>query len=290
VLLFFLRACHCEGREISTKRAHDESRSMDQADKVFTDGESYERLMGRWSRLVGEGFLDWLDVPIGLRWLDVGCGNGAFTEEIIARRAPAAVTAIDPSEDQLAYARARASAKIADFQVGDAQKLAFGDGSFDVAIMALVISFLPDPDKAAAEMARVARPGGWVASYMWDIPGGGTPVDAIYVSMESMGMTSVRPLNPAVSRREVMQELWEKAGLASVETQVIRIPVTYSSFDDFWDSNTVPIGPQGKLIDRMSNSAREHLRTLVRQRLPVGPDGRIAYEGLANAVKGRVRA
>ncbi len=128
--------------------------------------------------------------------------------------------------------------------MGDAQNLAFGDGSFDVAIMALMISFLPDPDKAAAEMARVVKPGGWVATYMWDIPGGGTSLDAIYVAMESMGMTSVRPLNPAVSRLEAMQRLWEKAGLASIETRVIRIPVAYSSFDDFWDSNTVPIGPQ----------------------------------------------
>jgi SAM-dependent methyltransferase len=174
--------------------------------------------------------------------------------------------------------------------VGDAQNLAFGDGSFDVAIMALVISFLPDPDKAAAEMARVVKPGGWVATYMWDIPGGGTSLDAIYVAMESMGMTSVRPLNPAVSRLEAMQRLWEKAGLASIETRVIRIPVTYSSFDDFWDSNTVPIGPQGKLIDGMSKSAREQLRSLLRERLPIGKDGRIAYEAFANAVKGRVRA
>ena len=137
---------------------------MGQAEKLFTDGEAYERLMGRWSRLVGETFLDWLDVPNGLRWLDVGCGNGAFTEELIARCAPATVTAIDPSDDQLAYARTRLGAKTANFQVGDAQKLPFGDGSFDVAIMALVISFVPDPDKAAAEMARVVRPGGWVGN------------------------------------------------------------------------------------------------------------------------------
>jgi ubiquinone/menaquinone biosynthesis C-methylase UbiE len=73
----------------------------------FTDGEVYERLMGRWSRFVGQAFLDWLDTPMNLRWLDVGCGNGAFTEELIARCAPAAVTAIDPSDDQLAYARKR---------------------------------------------------------------------------------------------------------------------------------------------------------------------------------------
>jgi SAM-dependent methyltransferase len=263
---------------------------MGQADNLFTDGEAYERLMGRWSRLVGGTFLEWLDVPKGLRWIDVGCGNGAFTEELIARCAPAAVVAIDPSEDQLAYARTRSTPETADFRVGNAQKLAFGTDSFDVAVMALVISFLSDPAKAAAEMARVVRPGGWVATYMWDITRGGTPVDAIYVGMEEMGMTSTRPPNPTVSRQESMRELWEKAGLASIETRVIRIPVTYSSFDDFWDSNTVPIGPQGKLIDRMSTSAREQLRARVREQLPVSLDGRTVYEAFANAVKGRVRA
>jgi ubiquinone/menaquinone biosynthesis C-methylase UbiE len=263
---------------------------MGQDGKLFTDGEAYERLMGRWSRLVGTAFLDWLDIPKGLRWLDVGCGNGAFTEELIARCAPDAVMAIDPSEDQLAYARTRTRTEMVDFRVGEAQKLTFDDDSFDVAIMALVISFLPDPHRAAAEMTRVVRPGGWVATYMWDVPGGGTPVDAIYVTMESMGMTSVRPPNPAISRREAMQELWAKAGLASIETRVLRIPITYSSFDDFWDSNAVPLGPQGKLIDGMSQTAREQLRELVCERLPISSDGRIAYQAFANAVKGRVRA
>jgi SAM-dependent methyltransferase len=262
---------------------------MGQADKLFTDGEAYERLMGRWSRIVAEAFLDWLNAPKNLRWLDVGCGNGAFTEKLIARCAPAAVTAIDPSDDQLAYARTRPGVRMTDFRVGDAQNLAFGDNTFDVAAMALVISFIPDPNKAAAEMARVVRPGGWVAAYMWDTLGG-APVHPIYLALESMGMTSARPPNPAVSRREAMQELWGKAGLASIETRVIRIPVTYSGFDDFWDSNTVPIGPQGKLIDGMSTSARAQLRTLVRERLPIDKDGRIAYEAFANAVKGRVRA
>ncbi len=261
---------------------------MGRANKLFTDGEAYERLMGRWSRLAGESFLDWLDAPKGLRWLDIGCGNGAFTEELIAHCAPAAVTAIDPSEDQLAYARTRTGAEIADFRVGDAQKLVFDDGSFDVAVMALVTSFLPDPEKAIAEMTRVVRLGGSVATYMWDVPGGGVPCDPIYVALESMGMSSVRPPNASFSKREAMHKAWETAGLSSIETRVIRISVTYASFDDFWESNTVPIGPQGKLIDGMSKNAREQLRTRVRERLPASSDGRIAYEAFANAVKGRV--
>jgi ubiquinone/menaquinone biosynthesis C-methylase UbiE len=257
--------------------------------QLFSDGEAYERLMGRWSRAAGRTFLAWLDAPKNLQWLDVGCGNGAFTEELITHCAPATVVAIDPSDDQLAHARTLPGAKIADFRVGDAQDLPFANASFDIAIMALVISFLPDPDKAVSEMVRVVRSGGWVATYMWDIPGGGTPVDSIYVEMESMGMTSMLPPNPAASRRETMQELWEKAGLDSVETRVIRIPVIYSDFDDFWNSNAVPIGPQGKSIEKMSAHAREELRTRLRERLPPNSDGRIVYESFANAVKGRVR-
>ena len=97
---------------------------MGQAEKLFTDGEAYERLMGRWNRLVGEVFLDWLDVPKGLRWLDVGCGNGAFTEELIARCTPATVMAVDPSGDQLAYARTRTGAKAAEFSSGRCAEIA----------------------------------------------------------------------------------------------------------------------------------------------------------------------
>jgi SAM-dependent methyltransferase len=261
---------------------------MDKAE-LFTDGEAYERMMGRWSRLVGETFLAWLDLPNGLRWLDVGCGNGAFTEEIIARCAPATVTAIDFSNEQLAFARTRLGAKMAKFEVGDAHKLPFGDGAFDVAIMALVLAFLPDPAKAVAEMARVVRPGGWVATYMWDIMNGGSPTTPIYTAIESLGSTlPVRP-NPAASRLEAMLGFWEMAGLEAIETRAIRIPVRYADFDDFWDSNTVPVGPQGKVIAGMSPGMREQLRGRLRDQLSTASDGQILYESFANAVRGRVR-
>jgi len=261
---------------------------MTEADKLFTDGAAYERLMGRWSRLVAATFLEWLDAPKSMRWLDVGCGNGAFTEELIARCAPAAVTAIDPSDEQLAYARTRPGAEMADFRVGDAQKLPFKDNSFDAAAMALAISFLPDPGGAVAEMARVVRPGGWVATYMWDIPGGGLPVQPIDLAMESLGIKSARSPNPAASERSALQAVWENAGMESIETRVIRITTAYSDFDDFWDSNAVPIGPQGRIIAGMAPGAREELRLRLRDRLSAGPDGRIIYEAFANSVKGRV--
>ena len=131
------------------------------ADSIrFDDGAAYDRYMGKWSELVGEAFLDWLAPRPGLRWLDVGCGSGAFTAMLVARCAPVAVQGIDPSEGQLAYARARAALRTAQFCQGDAMALPFADDTFDAAVMPLVIFFVPDPARGVAEMARVVCPGG----------------------------------------------------------------------------------------------------------------------------------
>src|SRR5262245_338551 len=128
---------------------------MSESPKLFSDGQAYERLMGRWSQIAGRAFLEWLALPKGLRCLDVGCGNGAFTEVLVAHAAPAGVVGVDPSEGQLAFARTRPGTSGATFQTADAQALPFPDRSFDAALMALVISFVPDPAKAVREMARV---------------------------------------------------------------------------------------------------------------------------------------
>ena len=263
---------------------------MTEHDELFSDGAAYERMMGRWSRVAGKSFLDWIELPSRLRCLDVGCGNGAFTEVLIARCAPAFVVGLDPSKQQIAHARQRLGAKAAEFRVGDAQALPFADRSYDAALMALVIAFLPNPARAVAEMARVVRPGGWIATYMWDIAGGGVPVHPLYEALKSIGATPGIQPNPEASRREALQEFWEKAGLQAVETRVIRIPVVFPNFGDFWDSTTVPVGPQGKAIAVLLPDAREKRRARLREQLPIAADGRIAYEAFANAVKGRVAA
>jgi SAM-dependent methyltransferase len=243
--------------------------------------------MGRWSRLVGEKFLDWLDAPKNLKWIDVGCGNGAFTEVLIARCAPAAVTGVDPSEGQLAYARGRPGAKRAEFRVADAQALPFADNSFDAATMALVIVFIPDPGKAARELARVVRPGGAVATYMWEFPDGFPPAP-LAAAMKDLGLIPPERPNVQASARGAMQAIWKEAGLTAIETEVIRIRVSFSSFDDFWDSNTVPVGPSGKALSELSPGALEQLKTRLRERLPIAADGSISYQAFANAVKGVV--
>ena len=256
--------------------------------EMFSDGAAYERLMGRWSSLVAEQFLDWLAAPKNLRWLDVGCGNGAFTETLIGRCAPASVMAIDPSEGQLTYARTRPAARLAEFRVGNVQALPLGDDRFDAAVMALVIAFVPDAAKATAEMARVVRPGGVVATYMWDIAADGAPSSPIYRAMETLGTPPSRPPYAHYSRRQTMHDIWTAAGLRSVETSVIRIPVAFDNLDDFWSSNIVPIGPQGTVFRKMSPDQLQQLRDILRKQLPTAADGRIAYEAVANCVKGRV--
>ena len=153
----------------------------------FDDGAAYERYMGEWSRLAGETFLDWLAPKAGLRWLDVGCGNGAFTEMLVERCAPASVQGIDPSEGQLAYARARPAARLAQFRQGDAMALPFPDDTFDAAVMPLVIFFVPEPARGVAEMARVVCPGGAVTAYAWDMEGGGFPYQALHDEMRGLG-------------------------------------------------------------------------------------------------------
>jgi SAM-dependent methyltransferase len=252
-----------------------------EAHNLFADGKAYERLMGRWSRLAGEKFLDWLDAPKKLKWLDVG-----FTEVLIAKCSPAAVIGVDPSEGQLAYARGRAGTKGAEFRVADAEALPFPDNSFDAAAMALVLVFIPDPAKAARELARVVRPGGIGATYMWEFPDGFPPAP-LAAAMKDLGLTPPQRPSVQASGRDAMRAIWKQAGLTAIESEVIRIRVHFSSFDDFWDSNTVPVGPSGKALSELTPGAREQLKTRLRQRLPIAADGSISYEGLRQCGEGR---
>jgi ubiquinone/menaquinone biosynthesis C-methylase UbiE len=260
---------------------------MSEAGAMFADGKAYERLMGRWSQVAGAQFLDWLDAPKGLRWIDVGCGNGAFTEVLIAKTAPSAVTGIDPSPGQIDYAQKRPTTKLAQFRVGDAQALPFDDASFDAASMALAITFIPDPLKAAREIARVVKPGGIAATYMWDFDGG-FPLEPLFRAMKSLDMPVQPRPSETASRESEMRAIWEKAGMQSVMTNVIRIRVAYSNLNDFWDSNTLPVGTSGKAIQELSPEAKDQLKARLREILPIAADGRIAYDAFANAVKGRV--
>jgi ubiquinone/menaquinone biosynthesis C-methylase UbiE len=254
---------------------------------VFADGEAYEQMMGRWSRLAGETFLDWLALSPGLRWLDVGCGNGAFTELIAERCAPASIEAIDPSEGQLVYARQRPLAKSIEYRQGDAMALPYEEAAFDVAAMALAISFVPDPEQTTAEMKRVVRPGGKVATYMWDILGGGFTMEPIRSGLREMGVDAPLPGADTV-RMDSLQQLWTSAGLENVATRRIDITVSYVSFEAFWEANTAIRNSVSNAVASLAAADVERLKERVHGALSSGEDGRVAFAAHANAVKGSV--
>jgi len=254
----------------------------------FEDGAAYETMMGVWSRLAGEVFLGWLALPKGLRCVDVGCGNGAFTELLVERCAPREVQGVDPSEGQLAFARKRHSANIATFKQGDAMALPFADKTFDLATMALVIFFVPDPAKGVAEMARVVRSGGTVAAYAWDMLGGGFPLHVLMSEIRAMGHKPPLPPSPEASRIDTMRALWTGSGLTSVETREITVERTYRDFDEFW-TTSVKGSPSVRVsLAAMAPGEAEQLKTRVRDKLATDTAGGITYSARANAVKGRV--
>lgn len=253
----------------------------------FDDGAAYERYMGVWSRLAGDRFLDWLHAAPGQRWLDVGCGNGAFSELLAERVSPSSLAGIDPSAEQIAYARGRPALRSGDFRQGDALALPCEDRSCDQSVMALVIFFVPDPARGVAEMVRVTRPGGTVSAYAWDLPGGGFPYILFQDGLRALGRTPLAPPSAAVSARDALHRLWTEAGLADVETTVITVQRTWPGFEDYWD--TTLTGPSlAPALARMTAEERAALRAFVRERMTDNPDGSVTLSARAHAVKGVV--
>ena len=255
----------------------------------FDDGKAYEDFMGQWSAQAGHAFLDWLNPTPGMRWVDVGCGNGAFTELLVQRGAAKDVLGVDPSEGQLAFARTRLARAPVRFARGDAMALPCPDASVDCASMALVIFFVPEPARGVAEMARVVRPGGGVCAYAWDILGGGFPYAALQDEMARLGHAPMMPPSVAAANLDALRDTWAAAGLVDVETRVISVERTFAGFDAFWRaaSNGPAVGP------RMSTTAPadvERLKDRLRARLPAAADGSITYGARAHAVRGRRRA
>jgi len=249
------------------------------------DGASYELMMGRWSVLVGARFIDWIGVPDGARWLDVGCGSGAFTQLLVERCAPADVQAFDTSVEQLDYARKRlpAGAPVT-WAEGNAMRLPVADASFDAAVMALVLFFVPQAAVGVAEMCRAVRPGGVVAAYHWDVAGGGFPLADIGAEMLELGVAPRVPPSVDASTIEASAALWKEAGLRGVRTCQITVQRAFESFDDYWRS-AEPSKSLRPMFEVMDAEGREQLKANVRRRLQAG-DGALNISARANAVCG----
>jgi ubiquinone/menaquinone biosynthesis C-methylase UbiE len=256
---------------------------------AWSAGNSYDRYMGRWSRMIAPRFLEWLAVPDDREWLEIGCGTGALSKAILAKCQPRHLAAIDPSEGFLAHARVNVPDTRVVFQVGDAQDLPFGAGSWDIVVSALVLNFIPDRLKALSEMRRVARPGATIAFYVWDYPGGGIEF------MRAFWSAAAR-LDPQASdltedkrfpfcTREQLTGLVREAGLTAVESTALEVPTVFTRFEDYWEPFTLGAGPAPGYCASLDPEMRRRLRHRLEASLPRQPDGSIHLKARAWAVK-----
>jgi SAM-dependent methyltransferase len=259
---------------------------------AFEDGDAYDRYMGRWSRAIGEKFLAWLDPPANRRWLDVGCGTGAFTELVLARAAPGRIIGIDPSTSQVEYAKRTVTAPQADFQTGSASDLPFGADGFDVVVSALAIHFFPDRPRAFREMLRVTTPGGIVAGYTWRKSP--TIIDAPYGPLargviEVAGDVTISPGVPE-AMPDGLRAALAAEGYGDIEITTVEANQTFRDFDDYWISQTATFAhPVAKSAAALRGADRERLLDILRKALPPAADGTITYPSRATAFKARKR-
>ncbi len=257
---------------------------------IWATGDAYEPYVGRWGRLVARTFVAWLAVPLGGRWLDVGCGTGTLSGAILEATSPKEVVGVDPSAGFVAYARDRLQDPRVRFVIGDARDLPVPSAAFDAVVAGLVLNFLPDPATAVAEMADAARPGGAVGAYVWDYAGGMELIRRFWDAAVALD-ASARELDEgrrfaAVCRPDALAELFRSAGLRGVAARAVDVPTVFRDFDDYW---TPFLGGQGlapAYTVALSAERRAALRERLRSNLPVAADGSIPLAARAWAVRG----
>jgi len=255
-------------------------------------GDSYDNYMGRWSRRIAPMFLDLVALPGGLDWLEVGCGTGALSAAILSRCDPKSLVAIDPSEGFLARARAKIADPRADFRTGDAQALDIETASRDAAVSALMLNFVPDRAKALAEMKRVTRPGGTVAFYVWDYPGGGLEFLRAFwretAALDPEGVELAEARRFAFCTPDGLTALAKEAGLADVACNALDTPTIFPDFDDYWRPFTQGTAPAPGYVASLTEEARKRLRDRLETNLPREVDGSIGMKARAWAVTAKV--
>lgn len=256
---------------------------------IWASGDAYEPYVGRWSRLVAQEFLMWLAIPGQRTWLDVGCGTGALSATILSEGQPRSVAGIDASEAYLAFARQRVSHERVTFRTGDAQALPFADDTFDAAVSGLVLNFLPDPRRCLSEMARVTRPGGTVATYVWDYAG---EMQLMRVFWDAAVALNPEALELDEGRRfplcapDAIERIFMEAGLADVDVRSIDVPTIFRDFDDYWSPFLGGQGPAPSYATSLTEESRSTLRERIRTVLPISPDGSIHLIARAWAARG----
>jgi SAM-dependent methyltransferase len=230
--------------------------------------ESYDRFMGKYSMPLAPALCDFAGIDRG-RALDVGCGPGALTTELVRRLGAGSVTAVDPSEPFVEAARRRHPG--VDVRLALAELLPFPDGEFDSALAQLVVHFMADPVAGLREMTRVTRVDGVVAACVWDHAGGRGPLSPFWDAVRELDPDVQDESRLAGAREGHLVELFTEVGLANVEETALEVSVAHASFDEWWEPFTLAVGPAGAYLARIDDAARERVRERCRQLLADAP-------------------
>jgi SAM-dependent methyltransferase len=231
--------------------------------------DAYARFMGRYSRPLATAFADLVGVSPGQRVLDVGCGPGALTEELVGRVGAENVSAIDPASAFVAaVSRQLPGVSVA---LGGAEHLPYPDGGFDAVLAQLVVHFMTDPVAGLAEMARVVRPGGVVAANVWDHTDDRGPLSLFWSVVREIDPSATDESQLAGAFEGHLVALFEAAGMAGPVATVLSVPVVHPSFEEWWEPYTLGVGPAGDYVAALGTQEREALRARCAARLPVAP-------------------
>jgi SAM-dependent methyltransferase len=257
---------------------------------MFAMAEGYELYMGRWSRLLAPRYAAFVGVRDGERVLDVGTGTGAVAAALAASLPRSEIVGVDPSAAFIACAAKNAKSGRLRFEVGDAQALRQADATFDQAMALLVMNFIPDHEKALAEMRRVTRAGGSVSACVWDYGDGMASLRIFWDEVVALDPAAApkHERNMKLSRQGQLGELWSKASLSDVREEPLVIEQAFSSFGDYWGPFLKGTGPGGAYVAALPEERRRQLEARIRRHL-LGDrqDGPFTLKARAWCVKGK---
>jgi SAM-dependent methyltransferase len=256
----------------------------------WSDGDAYEAFVGHLSRAVAPIFVDWLAVPRGRRWVDVGSGTGALTTTILDRADPGSVIGVDASESFLGVARATIADARARFEIGSADALPLDESTADAIVAGLVLNFIPDLPAALAEMRRVAVPGATIAAYVWDYADGMQPIRRFFDAarlVDAGAEAADEGRRFAICRPGPLGDALRAAGFASVEVRPIEVPAVYATFDDYWTPFLSGVGAAPRYLVGLPPASQDAIRDRLRSALRPEPDGSIRLFARAWAARGR---
>lgn len=255
---------------------------------AWAAADGYEKYMGRWSRQIATEFLSLLEMPNGLSWLEIGCGTGALSAEILKRSAPQDLTCIDPSENFLNETRSNLNSDLVNFKVASAEALPMLEESMDCVVSALVFNFITDKATALAEMKRVLKPAGTLAFYVWDYPGGGVEFMRAFwtaaVTCDPSAAQFTEDKRFPFCTKQGLEKMVAEAGYSEINTRTIEVSSVFQNFEDLWTPFTLGAGPAPGYCSSLSLDRQEKLKTTLQNQLSIRSDGSIPLNLRAWAV------